>query len=123
VNQEDVDLRLEGDMLTISGEKRQEHEDKKAHIVERSYGSFSRSVQLPFQPNPDQVQADFENGVLGIRLPRQGSQERSRRIQIGHAQGQQTIEGNASQSSDQVGASSSGQSRGEDQARQSGQSS
>lgn len=115
VKQEDVDLRLEGDMLTISGEKRQEHEDKKAHFVERSYGSFSRSVQLPFQPNPDQVQADFDNGVLRIRLPRQGSQERSRRIQIGQAQGQRTIEGSASQSD--VASPESG----EDQARQSGQ--
>jgi len=121
VKQEDVDLRLEGDMLTISGEKRQEHEDKKAHFVERSYGSFSRSIQLPFQPDPDQVQADFENGVLRIRLPRQGSQERSRRIKIGQTQGQRTIEGSASQGSHQVDASSSDQSRGEDQAGRSGQ--
>jgi len=110
VKQDDVDVQLDGDMLTISGEKRQEHEDKRAHVVERSYGSFSRSVQLPFQPSPDQVNADFENGVLKISLPRQGSQERSRRIQIGQGRGQQTIEGNASQKKDQVDASSPDQS-------------
>jgi len=121
VKQEDVDLRLEGDMLTISGEKRQEHQDKKAHFVERSYGSFSRSVQLPFQPDPDQVQADFENGVLRINLPRQGSQERSRRIQIGQGKGQRTIEGSASHSGHQVDPSAPDQSHGEDQAKQSGQ--
>ena len=97
VKQDDVDLRLEGDVLTISGEKRQEHEDKQAHIIERSYGSFSRSVQLPFQPDPDQVHADFENGVLKISLPRQGNQERSRRIQIGGTQASQAVEGGTAQ--------------------------
>lgn len=93
VAQEDVDLRLEGEMLIISGEKRREHEDKQAHVLERSYGAFSRSIQLPFQPDPDQVHADFTNGVLKISLPRQGSQERSRRIQIGNGQGGQVLEG------------------------------
>jgi HSP20 family protein len=99
VAEDDVDLRLEGDMLTISGEKRQEHQDNQAHIIERSYGSFSRSVQLPFQPDPDQVQADFNNGILKITLPRAGREERSRRIQIGRG-GSHAIEGNAKQPDD-----------------------
>lgn len=101
VKREDVDVRLEGDMLTIRGEKRQEHEDKQAHVLERSYGSFSRSVQLPFQPNPEQVQADFDNGVLKISLPRQDGQERSRRIQIGSGSDHRTIGGDTGLSGDQ----------------------
>jgi HSP20 family protein len=121
VKQENVDIELEGDILTISGEKRQDHEDKKAHFVERSYGSFSRSIQLPFQPDPDQVNADFENGVLRITLPRQGSKDRSRRIQIGHGKGQRTIEGGATQNSGQVSAASSGQSGGDDDSATSSQ--
>ena len=48
VSQNDVDLRIEGDVLTIRGEKRNERQDKQAHVVERSYGSFQRSLQLPF---------------------------------------------------------------------------
>jgi HSP20 family protein len=100
----DVDLRIEGDLLTIRGEKRRERKDEQAHVVERSYGSFSRSIQLPFQPDADQVRADFENGVLRIRMPRLGQQERSRRIEIGGGSGQgggQTIEGAAQRRDDE----------------------
>ena len=92
----DVDLRIEGDLLTIRGEKRRERKDEQAHVVERSYGAFSRSIQLPFQPDPDQVRADFEHGVLKVKVPRQGQQEKSRRIEIGGGSGPgggQTIEG------------------------------
>jgi HSP20 family protein len=85
VKPEEVELRLEGDVLTISGEKRQEHEDKQARLVERSYGAFSRSLQLPFQPDPGKVRADFEHGVLKITVPRENSEQQSRRIPIGGA--------------------------------------
>lgn len=100
-------------MLIISGEKRREHEDKQAHVLERSYGAFSRSIQLPFQPDPDQVHADFNNGVLKISLPRQGSQERSRRIQIGNGQGGQVLEGRSGDPGGEAGAASQGQQGGE----------
>jgi HSP20 family protein len=86
VTENDIDLRLDGDVLTLRGEKRQERQDEQAHMVERSYGSFQRSVQLPFAPDPDEVQANFENGVLKIRLPRRVPQETSRRIAIGTGQ-------------------------------------
>ncbi|MBV9491529.1 MAG: Hsp20/alpha crystallin family protein [Verrucomicrobia bacterium] len=52
VSQNDLDLRIEGDVLTIRGEKQNERQGKHAHVVERSYGSFQRSVQLPFAPDP-----------------------------------------------------------------------
>jgi HSP20 family protein len=79
----DVDVRLESDTLTISGEKKSEDEQKQAnyHVTERSYGRFSRSLQLPFRPDPDQVRADFEHGVLTIRLQR-AQQQSSRRIEV-----------------------------------------
>src|SRR3546814_16866096 len=53
VSQDDIDLRVEGYMLTIRGEKRKERKDEAARIVERSYGSFQRSIQLPFAPDPE----------------------------------------------------------------------
>ena len=63
-------------MLTIRGEKRNEHQDKQAHVVERSYGSFQRSVQLPFAPDPEQVEANFEHGVLTVVLPKKDSRRK-----------------------------------------------
>ena len=83
VAEKDIDLRLEGDVLTLSGEKHNERKDERAHVVERSYGTFRRTVQLPFAPDPDKVSAACENGVLRIRLPRGTEQERSRKIEIG----------------------------------------
>ena len=94
VDQDDIDLRLEGDMLTISGEKRDERKDEQNRLVERSYGSFTRSFQLPFTPDPEKVTADCERGVLTIRLPRAAEQEQGRRISIGGSRGR-TIEGSA----------------------------
>ncbi len=60
------------DTLTIQGKREPQVEDENAvwHRRERAYGSFSRTVQLPFRVDPDQVQARFSNGVLGIELRR-----------------------------------------------------
>lgn len=88
VRPEDVDLRVEGNLLTIRGEKRQATENKQEdyYMTERSYGRFQRSLQLPYAPDPDQVRAQFEHGVLTVHVPKQPEQERSRRIAI-QAQG------------------------------------
>lgn len=90
VRPQDVDLRVEGNLLTIRGEKRQEMENKQEdyHMMERSYGRFQRSLQLPYTPDPGQVHAQFEHGVLTVHVPKQPEQERSRRIEI-QAQGPQ----------------------------------
>lgn len=88
VDQEDIDLRLEGDMLTISGEKRDERKDDKNRFVERSYGSFTRSFQLPFTPDAEKVTADCERGVLTVKLPKAAEQDKSRRISISGSSGQ-----------------------------------
>ena len=76
VNEKDIDVSLVGDQLTIKGEKRSEHEEKKdveghvVHRTERSYGAFQRTITLPYQIDPNQVSADFKDGVLRITLPK-----------------------------------------------------
>jgi HSP20 family protein len=91
VDQNDVDVSLDDDVLTIRGEKKFEQKEEKEnfHFVERSYGTFQRSVRLPFPVDPEQVKASFENGVLTVSLPKTAQQERSRKIQIQSAQGSQ----------------------------------
>ena len=61
-------------MLTIveriKTERKEQDQDKNWHVVERSYGSFSRTIPLPFDPDPAKVEAKFDKGVLRIRLPK-----------------------------------------------------
>jgi len=84
VNQDDIEFNLDNNILTIRGEKRFERTDEKEnfHFVERSYGTFQRSVQLPYRVDPGQVQARFDNGVLTVVVPKSRMQDPSRRIQI-----------------------------------------
>ncbi|MET0528517.1 MAG: Hsp20/alpha crystallin family protein [Microvirga sp.] len=84
VSEQDIDISLDDDVLTIRGEKKFERKDDKEnfHFVERSYGSFQRSLRLPYAVDSEQVQASFENGVLTVTVPKTGRQERSRRIQV-----------------------------------------
>lgn len=68
----DIDISLSDGVLTIKGEKKQEKEEKEEdyHLIERSYGSFTRSVQLPTKVRSDKIQASYKNGVLTITLPK-----------------------------------------------------
>ena len=72
VDEKDVDLTLADGVLTIRGEKRTERNESNAgknwHVIERSYGSFSRSIALPFDPDPNKTEAKFDKGVLRVRL-------------------------------------------------------
>lgn len=85
IDPEQVDISIENDMLTVSGEKRQERregeEEGRYYLVERHYGSFSRSFSLPPGVDADQVQASFDNGLLTIRIPR-AALPQPRRVQI-----------------------------------------
>lgn len=67
-----IDISLTGDLLTIRGEKRQEKEEKEEdyHLVERTYGSFSRSVRLPAEVESNKIKASYKNGILAITLPK-----------------------------------------------------
>jgi HSP20 family protein len=72
VNPEDLDIDVTGDALSISGKRKQDEASKDAryHRRERSFGPFSRTVQLPFMVDTNKVEASFHNGVLQISLPR-----------------------------------------------------
>ena len=71
VNKEDVKVAVEDGVVRIQGERKQEKEekDKKFHRVERSYGSFMRTFRLPDNIDESNVQAQFKDGVLTVRLP------------------------------------------------------
>lgn len=88
MEEKDVELTLEGDVLTLSGEKREETSSEKegVHISERSYGSFRRAVRLPWAAEPGKAGATFERGVLTVTLPRPPeAKAASKRIPIGGA--------------------------------------
>jgi HSP20 family protein len=87
---DEVEITLDNDVLTIRGEKRFEKKDEREnfHFVERAYGTFQRSLRLPFPADPEQVHATYDNGVLTIALPKSKAQERTRRIQIQGRAGQ-----------------------------------
>ena len=88
MERDDVELELKENVLTLSGRREAEHEDtqKGFHRVERSFGSFSRSLELPAGVDPDALSADFDRGVLEVRIPKP-PQEQPRRIAIGHGAG------------------------------------
>lgn len=69
---QNIDISLSGDILTIKGEKKSEREEKKEnyHLVERSYGSFSRSLRLPAAVEADKIEAAYKQGVLTITCPK-----------------------------------------------------
>jgi HSP20 family protein len=68
----DIDISLSDGLLTIKGEKKQEREEKEEdyHLVERSYGTFTRSVRLPKEVKRDKISASYKNGVLRVTLPK-----------------------------------------------------
>jgi HSP20 family protein len=68
----DIQINLEKDTLTLSGEKKSEHEEKQKgyHRIERSYGTFQRVIPLTTEIDEEKVDAQFKNGVLTITLPK-----------------------------------------------------
>jgi len=72
MDQKDIQISLQENLLTIKGEKRQEKEEKdeRYHRVERSYGSFTRSVRLPVGVDASKVTATFKNGLLTVTMPK-----------------------------------------------------
>jgi len=84
VDQKDIKLSLEGNRLVISGEKREARktEDKSFHVMERSYGSFHRTIGLPFEAASDAVDAQFENGILHLRIKKPSTGQQQQKIEI-----------------------------------------
>ena len=71
-NEKDISLTLQNGVLTIQGENKVEYDEEKENyrVMERSYGSFQRSLRLPDTVDEDKVEARFENGVLKVSLPK-----------------------------------------------------
>lgn len=85
VDEKDLDVTLAGDVVTIKGEKKHEKEEKDGdrRYVERHFGSFSRSLRLPFEAGDQDVSAKMKNGVLTVRVPKpKDIQLRTKRIEI-----------------------------------------
>lgn len=80
---EDIDLTVENDVLTISGEKKEERDEGRDEyrVTERRYGRFERSFRVPANVDADGVAARYENGVLTVRLPKT-EESRPRRIRV-----------------------------------------
>ncbi len=71
MTEKQIDLKLEGDTLILSGERKMENEDKKGnyHRIERVYGSFTRSFRLPDTVDSEKISAEYKNGVLTVTIP------------------------------------------------------
>lgn len=85
IDPKDIDISLMNNLLTIKGEKKQEKEEKDEnyHLIERSYGSFTRSIRLPSQVQSDKINATYKNGVLRITLPKtEEAKKKEIKIQI-----------------------------------------
>jgi HSP20 family protein len=86
---DDLELEVENNVLTIRGEKSEvktEGEERKYHLWERRFGSFQRSFTLPRTVKPEEITAEFVDGILHVHLPKV-AEARSRRIQIKPASG------------------------------------
>jgi HSP20 family protein len=96
----DVSIELQDGTLTISGERTAEHEARERgwYRIERSFGSFSRSLTLPDGVDPDGIEARFDRGVLEVRIPKP-EERKPRRVEIkasaGENGGAPAVEGSA----------------------------
>jgi HSP20 family protein len=91
--EDDVSIEVEDRVLTVSGERKVEHEatSEGYHRIERAFGSFSRSLTLPEGVDPEAVAASFDRGVLEVRIPKP-EERRPRKISIGVGGTPKTIE-------------------------------
>ena len=106
MKQDDIQIEVENGMLTIRGEKsaeRKEGDEGRYHLVERTYGSFFRSFQLPQGVDEKQIHADFDSGVLRIGIPK-AALPQPRRIQIAGATGERARGEETAQRRDDRGA-------------------
>jgi HSP20 family protein len=84
LEKDDVAIEIKDGTLTVAGERRAEHEEKSEgfYRVERAHGSFSRSLSLPRGIDPDSVAAEFDKGVLEVRIPKP-EERKPHRVAIG----------------------------------------
>src|SRR5215213_1097139 len=90
LTEDDIDIEIKDNVLTVSGERKAENEEKseRYYRVERSFGNFSRSLTLPQGVDTGKVEANFDKGVLEVRIPKP-AEAKPTRVQIGKG----TVEG------------------------------
>ena len=83
IKPEDVEISVEGDVLTISGRHEQAKEEKDRQFVrrERRYGAFSRSMPLPPGVDPEEIEAEYRDGILEVSIPMPAEKE-ARKVEI-----------------------------------------
>lgn len=85
LDENEIKVNLSRDMLTVSGEKKQESKENEKgwYRMERHYGSFSRSIPLPHEYNSEKVDASYKNGVLTVKLAKQNSKkQKTKKISV-----------------------------------------
>jgi HSP20 family protein len=95
LKQEDLDLQLENNTLTVRGERKFEKEEKEEnfHRIERRYGSFFRSFTVPTTVNPEGVKASYDAGVLHVELEKKAeAKPKQIKVQIGTAAAPKQVE-------------------------------
>jgi HSP20 family protein len=93
LKKEDVRIELQEGRLTVSGERkfRNENKDKRYHVVETQYGTFSRSFQLPNNIDPAAINAEFQDGVLRLNVPKDQQKTRKHQIEIKESSAQSQV--------------------------------
>ena len=83
MNEKDIEVSLDKDVLTIKGEKKEESEnrEKSYHHMERSFGTFQRSIRISKEADSNDIKASFKDGVLVITLPK-AEKEAARVIEV-----------------------------------------
>jgi HSP20 family protein len=83
IKEEDIDISVSGNMLIIKGERKQETEvdEDDYYCCERSYGSFLRSIDLPLNADTDKIEANTDDGVLEVTIPKTG-ETKAKKISI-----------------------------------------
>ena len=95
IDEKDIDVRIENNTLTVHGERKIEKEEKEENYrrVERQYGGFTRTFNLPPTVDAEKVQADYDKGVLKIILPKKAeAKPKQIKVNVGQSAGQKTIE-------------------------------
>ena len=95
IDEKDIDVRIEGNTLAVHGERKLDKEEKEENFrrVERHYGSFTRSFTLPGSVDPGEVSADYDKGVLKIKLPKK-AEAKTKQIKV-NIRGEKALEAKA----------------------------
>ena len=93
VNEEDLDVRVENNTLTVSGERKFEKEEKEEnfHRIERRYGSFLRTFRLPNTVDGEKCAAEYDKGILKVTLPKR-AEAKPKQIKVGLSNGEKALQ-------------------------------